>query len=341
MMRQIQAQRAPSANASLGPENLDGLFDGIVPWKGEVKKGRQRSCIGALHPIKPWDRDKVFPDETEYQETGLPRINWGEAYFEWVSMFMAVRAARRSFTMVSLGAHFGGPLVDSALALQKLNPMPCFLVGVEADPHMCAMLDEHFRENGIDPNDHWIINCAVNDTNRPVVFPVSEMRTGANSVLRTSEERETLFDMINNAGKAPETLRNVLIEGSTQLYIPLANMEGTPEARGELRFVSAVTVADVLGPLPFVDYLEIDMQLAEEWTLPPARELLKRRVRLLHLGTHGGGLHRDMAAMFAADGWEVLVDLMPQTQFDTPEGPFTTGDGVLIAHNPALDNSGR
>lgn len=338
MTPQNQARHAPAEGPSRGPENLMDLFDGIEPWKGEVKKGRRRNFIGALHPVEPWDREKTFPDETEYQETELPRVNWGESFFEWVSTLMAVRRARHRFTVVSLGAHFGGPLVDAALALQALNPMPFFLVGVEADPHMCAMLDEHFRENGIDPDDHWIINCAVNDTNRPVVFPVSEMRTGANSMLHSIDQYEQLFESIRQAGKCEEILRNVLTDASTQLYIPLANMEGTPEARGELRFVSTVTVADVLGPLPFVDYLEIDMQQAEEWTLPPARELLKRKVRFMHLGTHGVRLHRDMADMFAADGWEVLVDLTPDTKFDTPEGAFSTCDGVLIAYNPLLQD---
>lgn len=337
MTPQDQARRAPADDTSRRFDNLVDLFDGIEPWKGEVKKGRRRTFIGALHPIEPWDRGKTPPDEMEHQETELPSIRWGEGYFEWVSTMMAVRAAQHRFTAVSLGAHFGGPLVDAALALQKLNPMPYFLVGVEADPHMCAMLDEHFRENGIDPNDHWIINCAVNDTNRPVVFPVSEMRTGSNTMLHSSAERAALARTIEEVGKSAEILRNVLVDGSTQLYIPLANMEGTPEARGELRFVSTVTVADVLGPLPFVDYLEIDMQQAEEWTLPPARELLKRKVRLVHLGTHGKSLHRNMVDMFAADGWDVLVDLLPGTRFATPEGPFTTCDGVLTAHNPSLE----
>lgn len=336
MTPQDQAQRAPADDTSLRPNNLMELFDGIEPWKGEVKKGRRRNFIGALHPIEPWDRDKTFPDETEYRETELPSIGWGESFFQWGSTFMAIRAARHRFTAVSLGAHFGGPLVDAALALQKVNPMPYFLVGVEADPNMCAMLDEHFRENGIDPNDHWIINCAVNDTNRPVIFPVSEMRTGSNTMLHDIKEREALARTIEEIGKSAETLRNVLVDGSTQLYIPLSNMEGTPEARGELRFVSTVTVADVLGPLPFVDFLEIDMQQAEKWTLPPARELLKRKVRFIHLGTHGHRLHRDMADMFAADGWDVLVDLTPETNFDTPEGAFSTCDGVLTAHNPGL-----
>ena len=337
MTPQNQAQRAPADDTSLKLHKLMELFDGIEPWKGKVMKGRRRTFIGALHPIEPWDRDKTFPDEMEYQETELPSIRWGEGYFEWVSTLMAVRTARHRFTAVSLGAHFGGPLVDAALALQKLNPMPYLLVGVEADPYMCAMLDEHFRENGIDPNDHWIINCVVNDTNRPVVFTVSEMRTGSNAMLHSRDQYECLFDSIQEAGMCEEILRNVLTAASTQLYVPLDNMAGTPEARGELRFVSSVTVADVLGPLPFVDYLEIDMQQAEEWTLPPARQLLKRKVRIVHLGTHGQSLHRDMVDMFAADGWDVLVDLAPGTKFDTPEGAFTTCDGVVTAYNPALE----
>lgn len=336
-MLQSHAQQVPEDEARLKLGHLMDLFDGIEPWKGQVKKGRRRTFIGALQPIEPWERDQTFPDETEFQETAMTKVSSGEGFFEWVSTLMAVRGARKRFTVVSLGAHFGGPLVDAALALQKLNPMPFFLVGAEADPHMFAMLEEHFRENGIDPKDHWIVNCAINDTNRPVIFPVSEIRTGSNSMLHTLEQYEFLYESIRDAGKSEETLRSVLTEASTQLYVSLDRMEGTPEARGELRFVSSLTVADMLGPLPFVDYLEIDMQHAEQWSLPPARDIMKRRVRIMHLGTHGQDLHRDLVDMFADDGWEVLVDLLPGTGFDTPEGSFRTCDGVVIAYNPALE----
>lgn len=339
MAPQNQAQQIPDDDGTaLKLGALMDVFAEIKPWKGEVQKGRHRTFIGALQPIEPWERDKAFPEETEYQEPDMPNGRWGEGLFEWISTVMAIRAAKNRFTAVSLGAHFGGPLVDAALALRQLNPMPFLLVGVEADPNMCAMMHEHFRENGIDSKDHWIINCAVNDTNDPVVFTVSEMRTGSNTTLHRREDRETLFNTIEAAGLSVETLRNVLMEGSTQLYVPIASMEGTPEARGELRFVSTVSVADVLGPLPFVDYLEIDIQQSEEWSLPPAREILKHKVRFLHLGTHGMALHRNMVDMFAADGWDVLVDLLPGTRFSTPDGPFTTCDGVLTAYNPTLEN---
>ena len=57
----------------------------------------------------------------------------------------------------------------------------------------------------------------------------------------------------------------------------------------------------------------------------------------MHLGTHGQDLHRDLVDMFVDDGWEVLVDLLPGTGFSTPEGSFTTCDGVVIAYNPTLE----
>lgn len=337
MTPQSQPQPDPTDDALGKLNDLMGVFAGIEPWKGEVPNGRARTFIGALRPIEPWQRGEALPDGTEYQETQLPRVSDGEQFFEWVSTLLAVRSAKRSFTMVSLGAHFGGPLVNAALALQVLNPMPYRLVGVEADPNMCAMLDEHFRENNIEPDDHWIINTALSNSNRPVVFPVCELSPGSNSSLHSDDQRRALLDMINRSGQSEAILKNIVLESSTQFHIPLDTPEGTPEASGEPRFVSTNTVADIMRPLAFVDYLEIDIQMAEAYTLPPAMEMLTRKVRWLHLGTHGFDIHDDMRAMFETHGWEILLDFTPGTNFETAEGSFRTCDGVILAHNPALE----
>ena len=335
-MSDAAAQTEPTRAPLPAVGDAENLFTGIEPWKGRVPKGRQRNFLGALYPLDSWQRAQGFPDESVFQETGLPTVARGEGYFEWASTLSAVRAARGRFTMVSLGTHYGGPLVDAALALNQVNPMPCFLVGAEADPYMCAMLNEHFRENGLDPGNHWIINCAVNDTNRPVVFPVSEIRTGSNAALHDPKQREALFETINGAGKSGETLRNILVDSSTHVFAPLESEPGVPEAQGELRLISSITVADIFGPLQYADYLEIDIQGAEEWALPPAMDLLLSKVRLIHLGTHGRDLHQVMASTFTERGWEVVASLTPQTHYETEAGNFRTGDGVLILLNPAL-----
>ncbi len=335
-MSDAAAQIEPTGAPLPEVGDAEGLFAGIEPWKGRVQKGRHRNFLGALHPIESWQRAEGFPDESEFQETEIPTVAQGEGYFEWASTLSAVRAARGRFTMVSLGAHYGGPLVDAALALNQVNPMPCFLVGVEADPNMCSMLHEHFRENGLIPGNHWIVNSAVDDTNRPVVFPVSEIRTGSNATLHEPRQREKLFEIINAAGGSGETLRNILVDGSTDVYAPLESEPGVPEARGELRLISAITVADIFRPLQYVDYLEVDIQGAEEWALPPAMDLLRSKVRLIHLGTHGREVHQVMESAFTERGWEVLVSLTPETRHETEAGTFQTGDGVLIIFNPAL-----
>lgn len=337
MTSQNLAQKAPADDALSKLDALMGAFEGIEPWKGEVATGRSRTFIGALSPVEAWDRGKTLPNGTEYHETQLPCVTDGETFFEWISTLLAVRSAQRRFTMVSFGAHFGGPLVNAALALQRVNPMPFNLVGVEADPNTCVALADHFRENGIDPSDHWIINSALSDSNRPVVFPVCELRPGSNSALHTDDQLQVLLDDIIKSGQAEAILKNIVLEGSTRVHIQLDRPEGTPEAVGELRFVSTNTVADILHPLAFVDYLEIDIQKAEGYALPPAIEILNRKVRWLHLGTHGFDIHDSMREMLVAHGWEILFDFRPATRFDTAEGPFETCDGVLSAYNPALE----
>ena len=316
---------------------LMSVFEGVEPWKGEIQAGRQRNFFGALQPIEPHERGTPLPKETRYVETELPKITDGEVFLEFLTTLMAVRSARNRFTMVSLGAHFGGPLVDAALALDAINPMPCYLVGVEADPNMCAMLDEHFRENGVDPNDHWIVNSAVGDTTKPVLFTVSESRTGSNTAFGLEYQRQAVLDVINNSGQGEMVLKNIILEGTTRLVMPMDSYEGMPEANGELKFVSATTIADILNPLSFVDYLEIDIQKAEAYALEPAMEAIGRKVRWLHLGTHGNDIHEFLIELFSARGWDILINLTPWTKFETQEGSFETCDGVIFARNPSLE----
>ena len=51
--------------------------------------------------------------------------------------------------------------------------------------------------------------------------------------------------------------------------------------------VSAVTLQDILGPFDSVDYVESDIQQSEILVFPPSMQLLKRKVRRVHIGTHG------------------------------------------------------
>ncbi len=104
----------------------------------------------------------------------------------------------------------------------------------------------------------------------------------------------------------------------------------------EIKLVSATTLADVLGPFDRVDYLESDIQQSEILVFPPFIDLLKRKVRRIHIGTHGKDVHRTLHGLFEQHGWEIVFSYEPNNKFDSPLGGFVTNDGVLTVVNPVL-----
>jgi hypothetical protein len=138
---------------------------------------------------------------------------------------------------------------------------------------------------------------------------------------------------INDGGHAEFALAALLRDGTTRITTTLA---GT-DVEAELRLMSSVTLGDVLGPRDYVDYLEIDIQAAEERVLPPFIDLIARRVGWIHLGTHGQGVHDAMAEMFRSNGFRIEIDWNPESTYETPDGSFRTQDGVLAVANPKYD----
>jgi hypothetical protein len=65
-------------------------------------------------------------------------------------------------------------------------------------------------------------------------------------------------------------------------------------------------------------------------------DLLKQRVRRVHIGTHGEDVHAQLARLLRRDGWSIVFDFAPNSSFDTPLGKFSTNDGVLSAVNPSF-----
>ena len=312
-------------------ERAAQTLDRVAPWRGMAPVGRPRNYLGAVPPDETSSDEDPVVEPIEFVEVARPASS--EGFFEFYSLLSAVQEAQGQFVAVSLGAHYGGPLVNAALALQRINPMPYRLIGIEGDRHMVAMLRRHFRDHGIDPSDHCIINAVVSDTNTPVIFPTSTVRTGANTAFRLPEHRHSIYHAIAEAGLSEVVLKNLLTTGSTGLALPLWK---DIDARGELEMVSAITLENILGAAGEVDYLEIDIQAAERYVLRPAGALINRNVRWIHLGTHSRDIHTEMRALFDSWGWRVLADLLPETTYVAPDREFQTYDGVLVGRNPVF-----
>jgi hypothetical protein len=308
-------------------------------------------------------------------QTRVPVIEDGEGWFEAVNWVEAAREARERFVMVTLGACYGAQAVGSYRALQALNPMPCRLVAVEPEPENYQWTRKHMSDNGIDPDAHCLLPMAISGQNQPVLFPIGSPGSGAQNCFSTNESksREGYAREIIATGRVEEALRNLLINNTTGLTKDLvpgpnrmsdrriirlirkwlkvgAPKEGaaTVSASGtgqgamssnfmaEIKLVSAVTLQDVLSPFDFVDYVESDIQQSEIVVFPPYLDLLRRKVRRVHIGTHGIEVHRALHRLFEQDGWDLVFSFEPNGKHNCALGSFETNDGVLTVRNPVF-----
>jgi hypothetical protein len=191
------------------------------------------------------------------------------------------------------------------------------------------------QDNSIDPDAQWLVKSAINANNDPILFPIGSPGSGAQNCVATNEDRarQVYANEIIVAGRADEVLRRLMTTNSTGIMKNLVPGENFP---AEIKMVSAITLQDILSPFDVVDYVESDIQQSEIFVFPPYMTLLKRKVRRVHIGTHGRDVHDTLSDLFKKDGWDILFNYKPNSTFTSPLGKFSTNDGVLTAVNPNL-----
>ena len=317
------------------------LFEEIVPWSGIVPDGYTVDFLGTRTRkkfLELWGWNPLYIDGVQL-DVPRPRLTGKdencEFWFEAADWVLAAREARGGFVMATLGALYGYQAVGSYRTLQRINPMPCKLVAVEPIPENMERVRLHMKDNGIDPEQHWLVEAAINDRNDPILFPVGSPGLGAQNCVATDEQvaRRSYLEALLDQGRAEEALENILLHNTTGLEKEIITGEGHT---GEIKFVSSVTLKDILSPFDRIDFVEADIQQSEINVFPPFIELLRKKVRRIHLGTHGQGTHVAMRDMFADEGWKIVFSYEPDSEFDTPLGGFKTNDGILTVFNPRL-----
>lgn len=318
-------------------EKYRNVFAGVTPWSGRVPGGFLVDFLGTLTDatFRSWvGIDPLLSGDTDMQ-TRLPVIEDGEGWFEAANWFEAAREASGRFVMITLGACYGAQAVGSYRALQLVNPMPCRLVAVEPEPDNYEWTRMHMQDNGIDPDEQWLVKAAISDKNDPVFFPVGSPGTGAQNCFSTNElaAREHYASEILRSGRVEDAVRNLLLHNTTGITKDLVPGENFT---AEIKLMSAVTLKDVISPFDRVDYLESDIQQSEILVFPPFMDLLRRKVRRIHIGTHGKEVHDTLHKLFEEEGWEIIFSYAPNSEFETPAGNFSMNDGVLTVRNLRL-----
>ncbi len=329
---------SPPTNALV---SYQPLLNALASWQGVVPKGYLVDCLGILTDAHFRAQFGLDPGKTggEFTCTEIPKIHGengnGELWFEYVDWFEAARRAREHFVMITLGALYGAQAVGAHRVLQIVNPLPSTLVAVEPVPENYLWMRKHFRDNGIDPDAHLLIGAAISDSNNPIFFPVGGAGFGANNCISTdsSNERRILVEQLIAEGKAASTLRNLMLSNTTGV---IHNLVPGEHVTGKIDLVSAITLRDILPAFDVVDYLEADIQQSEQRVFPPFINLLKKKVKRIHIGTHGADTHQMLHDLFAKNGWEIVFSYQPNGRYDSELGNFELNDGVLTVRNPNL-----
>jgi hypothetical protein len=328
-------------------EGFRNIFDGIEPWRGIVPHKFIADFLGQLididfHPMLFTDPN--FDAETvgnAYDETVIPKLGDSktpadaEAWFEAVDWVISAREARGRYVMITLGANYGAQAVGAYRALQTVNPMPYKLVAVEPVPGNLEWIRRHMRNNGIDPDRQWIVPLAISDKVDPLFFPVGGPGVGSNNCYSTNERaaRVQYAEEFIARGMAAEALRSLLLHNTTGL---MKDLVAGHDFKAEIKLVSSITLNELLGPFEMVDLLESDIQQSEILVFPPFIDLLRRKVRRIHIGTHGEDVHMALHNLFADNGWEIVFSFKPNGKHESALGNFETNDGVLTVRNPDL-----
>ncbi len=318
----------------LGP--MVETFGGLAPWHQPCPKGSVGNFLGTMtdreflaqhHPSNTKSDD--FEGDTAMR---LPKVVDGEPFFEFAAIYRAVTAARERFVMVELGGGYAARSVDAHRLLQNVNPMPSQLTIVEAEPTHFEWAKRHLIANGIDPSDHWLINAAVCADSHPRLFMLGS-GLYYNGIVTQADAEQTVQEIIK-IDASEQAMRNLMLAGRCGMQLPYNSAAGTDLF--DYKFVSSMPLADILAPLSHVDLIDMDIQGAEDTVLPPAMEMLDRRVKRIHIGTHRADIHGGLWDMFFEHEWICEFDYAPFAKHSTPWGDFETVDGILHFQNPRL-----
>ncbi len=310
-------------------EAMVRTFAETQPWQGEVPRGCFPNFLGVMtEEIFVADyapSNGVLSNDGLINRTPAPKFDDGEIFFEQAAIHKAVEAAHDKFVMVELGGGYAARTVDAHAALQRHNPMPSRFVVVEAEPTHFRWAERHMRTNGIDPDEHWLINALVAADRAPKAFLLGEGFYG-NGTVPDGDVDQLIANLRGDLTPA-DVLATLLKTGRCGVQQPYQVADGVRHF--DFGFVSAMPLRDILMPLDHVDLMDIDIQGGESEVLPAAMDIIDRKVRRVHLATHGAERHSQMWDLFFEHGWLCEADYAPNSTHHSEWGSFENNDGIL------------
>ncbi len=286
------------------------IFKRFDPWQGEVEPDYSVNFLGVV------TRNSYAGLESKHSKQfvrlSLPDFN--EEYFEWIDLLEAVIHAKERYTMIELGAGYGRWLINAVAALKRVKSFPYTLIGVEPEPTHFEWMRLHFKDNGVNPRRSRLIKAAAAGKDGSLWFYVGRPAEWYGQAIAATVPMPTsMFQRLR-----------VNITGKAKV------------GNEEVRKVRAVSLNTILRRLTTVDLIDLDVQGAELEVLAAARDPLHKKVKRVHIGTHGAEIESGLRVLFNGLGWQNINDYGCGCECDTPYGKIQFQDGVQTWVNTQL-----
>jgi FkbM family methyltransferase len=247
-----------------------------------------------------------------------------EEYFEWIDLLETLEQASDTYVIVELGAGYGRWCMRAAAAARTKPGCRVQCVAVEAEPDHFRWLVQHFRDNGVNPDDHDLIWGAVGASPGVVPFRVGKANGWYGQRIASRA----------HGSNPPGVLARRRLKARSALARP-PRVDDT----ATVMWVPCVTLHEVLAQYPRVDLIDMDVQGAEFDVISAGMEVLSDRVRRIHIGTHGPQIEERIRELFSEHGWTNVFDYPCGRQVSTTYGEIPFGDGVQTWVNPDVGRS--
>ena len=246
-------------------------------------------------------------------------MNFHATALEWAGALAAVNDATDQLIAVELGAGWAPWLVAVACAARLRGVEDIRLVGVEGSKKHCEYMQSHFRDNGLDPDDHTLLHGVVGASDGVAEFPLladPSFDWGTPAILSTTGGRSALRRMASAVVRRSLDRRSVA-----------ARTERVP----------CYSIKAILAPFHKVDLVHIDIQGHEQVVIAAGRNVLKQKAKRVVVGTHGRAIEQQLFDTMVADGW--LLEGEESCRYRQSNGAMTlVRDGCQVWRNPTLAN---
>ena len=223
---------------------------------------------------------------------------------EWLGTLRSLLEARERLVVMELGAGWAPWLVSAAVGAARVGISDVQLVGVEGSAGHVGFMEQHMRDNGIDPGAHRLIHGVAGASDGIARFP------------RLAEPR-------NDYG--------------SQAHYGAASPPGSPAA-SDMEEVPCYSLDTLLVGLDCVDLLHCDIQGMEGAVFAAARRVVNAKVRRVVIGTHSRAVEAELLEIFAGLGWILENETVCKLHQAADGSLHLFSDGCQVWRNQGLDH---